>query len=283
MTPIMLFLDNALGKIMKNKLDIELSPELEKFRDKIESSIKHHIAIRAEKNEDLALWQSKFGGLPYLPKGCDYPKGTEGNPLFLLAQINFEEFSCLEGFPQSGILQFYIADDDFYGADWDAPTQQEGFRVVYFPTISQTENDLVTDFSFLPEPSGLPFFGCSSLQFEKKMAPVGITDYKFNELLGENFFEQFDNEEDETWDEYMDKFPSEGHKIGGYAYFTQDDPRSYGKSETTVDKEILLLQIDTDNVVDIMWGDSGVCNFFISRTDLENLDFSRVFYTWDCH
>jgi len=279
----MLHLDNALGKMMKDKLDIELSPELEKFRDKIESSIKPYIAICAKKNEELALWQSKFGGLPYLPKGCEYPKGTQGNPLFLLAQINFEEFSCLEGFPQSGILQFYIADDDFHGANWDAPTQQEGFRVVYFPTISQTENDLVTDFSFLPEPSGLPFFGCSSLEFEKKMAPVGVTDYEFNEFLGERFFEQFADKEDETWDEYMDKFPSEGHKMGGYAYFTQDDPRSYGKSEATVDKEILLLQIDTDNAVDIMWGDSGVCNFFISRTDLENLDFSRVFYTWDCH
>jgi len=193
-----------------------------------------------------------------------------GNPLFLLAQINFEEVPCLEGFPQEGILQFYIADDDFYGANWDNPTQQEGFRVIYFPTISKTEDDLVTDFSFLPEPKGLPFFGSSSLQFNKKVAPVGYTDYEF---------EQFADKEEDIWEEYAEKFSSEGHKIGGYAHFTQEDPRS---NKESLEKYILLLQIDTDNAVDIMWGDSGVGNFFITQTDLEKLDFSKVFYTWDC-
>ena len=32
----------------------------------------------------------------------------------------------------------------------------------------------------------------------------------------------------------------------------------------------------------VLWGDCGVCNFFIARTDLEKLDFSRVLYNWDC-
>lgn len=259
---------------------LELSPALEKYRDKIESSIKPYIVISAEKNEKLVFWQSKLGGLPYLPKGFEYPKGVQGNPLFLLAQINFEEVPCLEGFPQGGILQFYIADDDFYGANWDNPTQQESFQVIYFPTISKTEDDLVTDFSFLPEPKGLPFFGSSSLQFKKKVAPVGYTDYEFEKLLGVHFFEQFGDKEDDIWEEYAEKFSSEGHKIGGYAYFTQEDPRL---DKESVEKYILLLQIDTDNAVDIMWGDSGVGNFFIPQTDLEKLDFSRVLYTWDCH
>lgn len=249
---------------------LELSPALEQYWDKLESSIKPYIVIRAEKNDHLVLWQSKLGGLPYLPKGYEYPKGVQGNPLFLLAQINFEEVPCLEGFPQEGILQFYIADDDFYGANWDNPTQQEGFRVIYFPTISKTEDDLVTDFSFLPEPKGLPFFGSSSLQFNKKVAPVGYTDYEF---------EQFADKEEDIWEEYAEKFSSEGHKIGGYAHFTQEDPRS---NKESLEKYILLLQIDTDNAVDIMWGDSGVGNFFITQTDLEKLDFSKVFYTWDC-
>ena len=32
----------------------------------------------------------------------------------------------------------------------------------------------------------------------------------------------------------------------------------------------------------VLWGDCGVGNFFINRRDLENLDFSRILYTWDC-
>ena len=48
-----------------------------------------------------------------------------------------------------------------------------------------------------------------------------------------------------------------------------------------VKKGDLLLQIDSTNGVS--FGDSGVANFFISPSDLERLDFSRVLYTWDCY
>ncbi|RKZ52549.1 MAG: DUF1963 domain-containing protein [Candidatus Parabeggiatoa sp. nov. 2] len=266
---------------MTHQLDVELSPEWETFRDKIESSLKPFIEILPQQNEDLTWWQSQFGGLPYLPKGSEYPKDAQGNPLFLLAQINFEEVPCLAGFPQTGILQFYIADNGLYGADFDNPTQQEGFRVVYFPAISQSEEDLVTDFSFLPEPEYLPLSGCRcSLQFEKKMAPVGLSDYQFCELFGEEFFENFASKKLDIFEEYVKNFPEDGHRMGGYAYFTQEDPRP---QIVEGEKYILLLQIDTDNAVDILWGDSGVGNFFIKEADFEKLDFSGVLYNWDCH
>ena len=32
----------------------------------------------------------------------------------------------------------------------------------------------------------------------------------------------------------------------------------------------------------IMWGDVGICNFFISPEALKRRDFSRVLYNWDC-
>ena len=38
-----------------------------------------------------------------------------------------------------------------------------------------------------------------------------------------------------------------------------------------------------DSYTDIvMWGDVGVANFFLKKEDLERMDFSDVFYTWDC-
>ena len=48
---------------------------------------------------------------------------------------------------------------------------------------------------------------------------------------------------------------------------------------------ILLLQIDSVGIGDdeIMWGDSGICNFFIQEEDLLKLDFDRVMYNWDCY
>ncbi len=48
----------------------------------------------------------------------------------------------------------------------------------------------------------------------------------------------------------------------------------------------MLLQVETDwskgRDVEIMWGDSGVGNFFISEENLKNLNFDDVLYNWDC-
>ena len=68
-----------------------------------------------------------------------------------------------------------------------------------------------------------------------------------------------------------------GHRIGGYAEFTQEDPRS------TEDPMELLFQLDTDSNIGCRWGDMGVANFFIRPEDLQKRDFSRIFFNWDCY
>ena len=89
----------------------------------------------------------------------------------------------------------------------------------------------------------------------------------------------------EIEDEYLEISPSFDHKIGGYPDFTQEDVRKYSsKSDRQQKPDILLLQMDTDGneTVDIMWGDTGVGNFFIDESALRELDFSKVLYNWDC-
>ena len=71
-----------------------------------------------------------------------------------------------------------------------------------------------------------------------------------------------------------------GHKIGGFAHFTQSDPRSFTGSTEQLKEYILLLQIGGDE--EIMWGDGGVGNFFIHPDALRKKDFSQVMYNWDC-
>jgi len=66
----------------------------------------------------------------------------------------------------------------------------------------------------------------------------------------------------------------------GSPYFTQYDPRSY--KENLEKYNICLFQMDTDDDAEIMWGDSGVANFFIQEKDLAAEDFSDVLYNWDC-
>ncbi|MEG4013346.1 MULTISPECIES: YwqG family protein [unclassified Microcoleus] len=274
---------------MNYKLEFPLSPELEKYRDRIEATIKPYIEIKIQNNARVNLWQSKFGGLPYLPKGFEYPKTPDGKYLFLLAQLNFDEILPLDGFPDRGILQFYIADDDLYGlnldnsANADNHTIEDQFKIIYFPQPDFKVENIITNYDFLPEPEYFPVQSCYGLQFTKKYAPISTSDYQFTQILGAEIEELFMNPEIE--DEYREISHSFGHKIGGYPYFTQDDARKYSNTSEQKQKlDILLFQMDTDanETVDIMWGDSGVGNFFINESALRELDFSKVLYNWDC-
>ncbi|MEG5065139.1 DUF1963 domain-containing protein [Microcoleus sp. B3-A4] len=274
---------------MNYKLECSLSPELEKYRDRIEATIKPYIEIQTQNNDDVNWWQSKFGGFPYLPKGFEYPKTCDGKYLFLLAQLNFDEIPPLDGFPDRGILQFYIADDDLYGlnldnsANADNHTIEDKFKIIYFPQPDFKVENIITNYDFLPKPEAFPVDGCCSLQFTKKYAPISTNDYQFTELLGSEIDELFMNHEIE--DEYREISHSFGHKIGGYPYFTQDDVRKYSSTSEQKQKlDILLFQMDSDgnDTVQIIWGDSGVGNFFSDESALRELDFSEVLYNWDC-
>jgi uncharacterized protein YwqG len=259
---------------------------IEDTKKALEITVKPYIAISVAKQVDNSPMQSKFGGFPYLPQGFEYPKTARGNYLYLLAQINFAEVPKLEGFPEKGILQFYIANDDVYGINFEDQFVQEGFRVLYFAD-PVTEN-LLADFSFLPltdfrftqinDDDFLPFNldiseECLALSFDKQAAPISHGDYKFDDFADKEF-RDFISDNEDIYDEYS----GSGHKIGGYPWFMQSDPREF----LTEQKEpyILLLQIDSDEY--FMWGDGGVGNFFIKESDLRNLGFSNVMYNWDC-
>ncbi|MDO5091721.1 MAG: DUF1963 domain-containing protein [Cardiobacteriaceae bacterium] len=72
---------------------------------------------------------------------------------------------------------------------------------------------------------------------------------------------------------------NESHLMG-YPYFTQQDPRE-GRDD------VLLFQLDSQEVDgeygSIMWGDSGIGQFFIARKDLAARRFDKAWLHWDCY
>jgi uncharacterized protein YwqG len=288
-------------KQSKNRLTLPTS--LEQYRDRLEATVKPYIEIQPRLTKKATLWQSKFAGLPYLPKGVDYPKTPQGDYLYLLAQINFSEVPNLEGFPRQGILQFYLAEDELYGKDFDNQTNQTGFRVLFFSEPEPDESKLVTDFDFLPSlwdrnEYYIPFQAksnyspdlseCFSLKFKQKLAPITLRDYHCKKLIGSDFLAEPDSDADEsmekkyyqTREEYFKRYEA-GHRLGGYPFFSQRDPRSALSED---EGYILLLQIHNEHTrkIEVMWGDMGVCNFFIKPSSLAQLDFSDVLYCWEC-
>jgi uncharacterized protein YwqG len=264
-------------------LQQKLHAQKEALLDKLKEHELETIKIRLEKAESIAIRSSKVGGDPYWPKQQKYPQDEQGKGLYLLAQVNCDDFEGLDGYPESGMLQFFISEGGSYGMELYPKKEtllgdiqkMRGYRVIYHPSILEDDALLLSDFSFLNSDPDLPFTGKYAMAFEKSSELPGAIDYRFEQILGDAFSEA----DEEVLDELYDICDSTGHKIGGYAFFTQYDPRDSGTEEWE-----LLLQIDTDDSgnADIMWGDAGVANFFIRKEDLKRKDFTKVWFSWDC-
>jgi len=223
-------------------------------------------------NDPLDLKQSKFLGNPFVPDDMVYPEDKHGNPLVLLAQINFSEIPELEGFPSDGILQLYFSTTEW----WDT----SGAEKIIYLSKDDLKKPPKTDFSFINVDSykELPIWKIHSLSFKKSIDTGSSEDSQFSfDFGGKDYwdFEESLNQSDkEAFNEY---FSGEGHKIGGYAYFTQGDPRDYNEGQRN---DVQVLQIDTDD--EIMFGDSGIGHIFISPENLDRKDFDKAYFYWDC-
>lgn len=303
------FINNTILKPKKNIIDfgpaivdgkLSISREhLDRLIEEIKkASLKKVIMIDAHASDSIALTDSKFGGYPYWPAGMEYPVNKDGEKLILLAQINLSDVED-PLLPKSGLLQFFIACDDINGLD-----DELGHKVVYHKYIDPSVTEESVKALGIRATSDLnpdkeeyfPLYACYAISFEESQEPLNFEDMnhwdifcdKLKELYNLNVRELESQGIDSFYDllndndyDYMEEVLNEaaGHKMFGYPCFTQGDPREPGEYE------ILLFQMDTDDINDdvhIMWGDSGVGNFFMNEEDLKNLDFDKVMYTWDC-
>lgn len=241
----------------------EVSELFKEYEEIIKSTMRksNEITFTAEKTKP---WESKLGGCPYLENRNDYPLDKEDKPMVFLAQINLSDLSELDNMPSSGLIQFYIHNDECHGYD-------EPCKVRYIDKYITDENKLVSKNPYEESYKDLlPFEREGKMHFAVREMPVSCSCEAFNKVFsGINFSEE---QEDQMWDE----FDAAGSRVGGYPYFVQSEPDFCDKYN------ILLLQLDIDDVCGIMFGDSGNCNFFISEEDLKNKDFSKVKYEWQC-
>ena len=254
------------------------------------------IRIKLSLADELAVTDSKVGGVPYIPKEGALPRSADGKPLFMLAQINCEQLPENNLYPKKGLLQFWIADteDPLYGLDYDDPCSNDFKRVLYFSTIGEALpiDDFISDYTF--DDNYLPFNSKKqfALHFKKDTESISLEERAATQLFFEKWNEAFSTQIT-TIDEFFEEVPNDiceeinasllkeptGHKIGGYPYFTQVDPREENDPHT-----LLLLQIDIDNVEgeEIYWGNGGgVANFFVSPEDMANCKFDDVLFHWE--
>lgn len=264
-----------------NNLPSELNP----YKELILSTKKEFVSIDLKKEENLSFTTSKVGGLPYLPLDEVYPKSKNGDYLGFLAQINFAEMPPLENYPRKGILQFYISDDNseyMWGSNLNNLLDGD-LKVFYHESIGEYQED----FTFLDEfreNADLPIDPMLELKMHFTLEAMLLSpeDFRFKEDCYD-FFENFGEKKDVLFEKYANTFEDIRHQVGGYPYFTQEDPRYYIQNNYQ-DYTELLFQLDSDDGEnEVLWGDVGVGNFFIKLEDLKKKDFSKILYTWDCY
>ena len=247
-----------------------------------------NIALTPLAQDDLKA--SKLGGRAYWATGRDYPRDADGRPLVLLAQIDLAE-ARLSGYPQQGLLQFFISDrGDYYGANFDddgadrmaALARTSGFRIVHWAdagAAAVAPPVMAADAERLPFDPAAP----RRMRFVADRESIGANDSGLEAALGGSLDELAgayadahpDQKREPLTDALYEALARSGHKLGGHPDFTQSDPREAG------DRRVLLLQLDSDDTM--MWGDSGIANFFIDPDDLARGEFGRVAYHWDCY
>ena len=161
------------------------------------ATLKEVITIEAHEVDNLALTDSKFGGYPYVPKNGHIPRDSEGNPFFMVAQINCEQLPENNIYPKKGLLQFWIIDgDDLFGMDLENPCSNAGKRILYFPELTESLSldEVKLQYVLTEEYTPITPYKEIALSFTRREEGITLSDVNFDRLFTSLWNETFSDE-----------------------------------------------------------------------------------------
>ena len=274
MTPAESF---AQSRLQAENLIRQYAPA--RLQDAVIERLLPAIALTATRKGDdaIAVGASKFGGAPDVPPGFAWPQWNE-TPLCFIAQINLDEiapFDIEQKLPTTGLLLFFYALNQEDETPWGEADQVGGWRVFYSDGTSKRA--IVPDQAKVEY--GLATATISAAIFCSIPTDTFWIDYEDEE-------QTLSDEEDEQWEELQDQFELPPLTMLGHPQIIQHDARmeaaQYTKRGATTDWH-LLLQMDTDDEIDWMWGDAGAMFYLMHRDDLSNREWDKCWLVAQCH
>jgi uncharacterized protein YwqG len=286
--------------------DLIHSNDLSRHAESIQGFMKNAINLQPilpAKGEPVGIGRSKFGGLPDLPPTMDWPM-WKGQPLSLIGQFNMAEVAPLDSdkiLPQAGLLYFfYEANEQTWGFD---PAERGAWRTLYFDgTESQLSRKTKPPFQYSGSVPESDFNECS-ITFSKGVSLPGPDSSLVDSL-------SLTGKECDNYEEFLEdvaELNGDGpayHHLLGYPQQIQGemelecqlvshgvycgDPSGYRDSSRSQLEEgarewRLLLQVDSDDDVGMMWGDVGRIYFWIRDRDLKSRNFDNVWFVLQCY
>jgi uncharacterized protein YwqG len=242
----------------------------------------------------LELGTTKIGGKPDLPVGTSWPTWN-GSDLSFIAQINLADFRKASQtlLPEKGLLSFfYDSEQTTWGFD---PKDSGSWRVMYFSDLSSLER--------FELPASLPDYArypACKVEFVKTTTlppwdSLFVDKLNLTETERDAYYDMLDNLHEETVGPL--------HQVGGHPATIQGemqlecqlvshgiycgdvegyaDPRR-AELESGAEDWCLLLQIDSDDNSEMMWGDVGMIYFWIQRQALEQQQFEKAWMILQC-
>ena len=231
---------------------------------------------------------SYFGGEPRLPAGIAWPE-REGRPLTFLASIDLASIASvveLDWLPRTGrLLFFYDIDGQPWGFD---PKDRGGSRVLHTHdgggSAASTSTALPRRFMSARRIASYPSYE------REEMSALHLTDEQSDAAIeishavyGTTPHHQMGGYPEPVQSDAMElecQLASGGLYVGdpsGYA-----DIRAKALESGARDWR-LLLQMDSDDDLGVMWGDAGIIYFWIRENDARAGRFDQAWLILQCH
>lgn len=240
----------------------------------------------------LARGQSYLGGLPPASPGFQWPQ-HEGRPLAFLACLDCGQLPHIRGLdwlPAMGyLLFFYDAEQSPWGFD---PKDSGSCAVRYLPPEAVPDVQQTVPAPAALSPASL--FPQRTVGFHplRQLAPPLDIPQLANLPLSLDEVDTLKTEREELYDNHP------RHQVGGAADHIQSpemdweceltshgifcgDPAGYqgekaARLHATASAWSLLLQLDSDEELNMNWGDAGRLYFWVRREEARQLNFSNV-------
>ncbi len=242
---------------------------------------------------------SFFGGAPPAFPGFTWP-ARSGRPLGFLACIDLAALpagSGLDWIPSDGRLLFYY---DMEEQPWGDPKDRDGWKVLYVPASAPINGEaplpaglkqewrverrfirFVT--ASLPPPPDDPAIEALKLSDTETDRYLELSAQRYGAFphhqIG-GFPDPVQNDDMEMECQMASNEPHGGDESGDRASGDRD-PTAPGIREGAGEWS-LLFQIDSDDELDVMWGDAGMLYFWVRREDARKHHFDGVWMVLQC-
>jgi uncharacterized protein YwqG len=221
---------------------------------------------------ELKLGASRFGGVPDLPPGVDWPD-RDGVPMEFIAQIRLADVAGLDPqhrLPPTGSLAF------FYNSQWGCSDMEKEARccaVIFHDgpddqLVRATPPQVEWKSEFSPVTQVAPMIhGLAGLRFESTLSLPSDASPWIQEPLRDFWYKlRYEG----GWED-PEEAPYHANFLLGYV-----DHQDYVDAHVNGTDDQLLLQVDSEDAAELQFGDCDKLFFMLSKRELAARDFSNV-------